>query len=352
MPEGYTKSNTDILLEMVSGFARTQELYVCCKLGIPDLLEGKALLAREIACSANCHEDAVQRFLRKLVVHQILLQSEDGRFSLSPIGEFLRTRHPESLCNLVIYVGEVNYPTDSELLHYVRSGRTAFDQAFGMPFFEYLSRNPHHSELFNIIMDKISEPRIAGIVKAYDFTQVKTIVDVGCGKGRLLTRILLAHEDVNGIAFDLPGVVAEAAAQVSRHGVVERCQIVPGSFLEDPIPAGHDLYILSSVIHDWDDDQSVRILRNLCRAMPPWSKLLLIEELMPDRVTDAPATIGNDWNMAKLTGGRERTEGEYRRLLDAAGMVLHRVIAYEPTRINLGRNQNCTIMECWKMDGA
>jgi hypothetical protein len=346
MSKQHERPYTDTLLGMVSGFARTQELYVCCKLGIPDLLRDKALTARDIAVATNCHEKSTWRLLRKLAVHEILVEGHDGRFSLSQLGELLRTDHPESLHRVVLYVGEINYPTDKELLHFVQTGNTAFERAFGKPFFEYLSGNPQHSDLFNDIMAAVSEPRIVGLVAAYDFSRAKTVVDVGCGKGKLLAGILSANRSVRGIGFDLPSVVAEASIQLTIRGVAERCQVVPGNFFKDAIPEGSDLYLLSSIIHDWDDESAVTVLRNCCAAMARGSKLLLIEELMPERAVDSPATIGNDWNMAKLTGGRERSEPEYRCLLEDAGLTLQKVIPYEPARINLGRKQSCTVMEC------
>ncbi len=242
-----------------------------------------------------------------------------------------------------MYIGEINYPTAQAMLHSIQTGSPAFDHIFGVPFFNYFAQKPEIGAFFNRLMSDGINDRIAGIIDAYDFGYIKTIVDVGGGNGALLTAILNAHPHVSGILFDTPEVIAEAGNRLVQSRVAERIEMVAGDIFGGPIPRDADLYLLSNIIHDWDDRFAEQILRNCSAAVQADSRLLLIEEIMPEHVADSPGTIGNDFSMLLLTGGKERTKQEYCTLLEITGFQLMSAIPFETQS---KRKENWEILEC------
>jgi SAM-dependent methyltransferase len=194
----------------------------------------------------------------------------------------------------------------------------------GKPAFDWLAGDPELSEIFNQAMTGVSELSIAPVVAAYDFSPYSTIIDVGGGHGRLLAAILEATPGATGVLFDLPQVVAGAPELLAKHGVAQRVRIVEGSFFES-VPDGGDAYLMKSVIHDWADDESVQILRNVRSAAQPGKRVLLLEFVIPEHHREF---IGNwfDLEMLLALGARERTAAEYRRLLERAGFRMTRVV--------------------------
>ncbi|MGB8953605.1 MAG: methyltransferase [Candidatus Aminicenantales bacterium] len=339
------ESLTDTLRQMAGGFSLTQVLYTAVKLGVADHLANGPKQAHELAQAVNASPQALYRFLRMMVVLNLLVQENEGGFRLSPLGDLLRSDHPDSMRNRILYIGEVNYRAAQGMLHAVQKGEPAFDHIFGMSFFDYFAQHPHIGALFNDLLSRGIDDRVAGVVAAYDFSRASTIVDVGGGNGALLIAILRAHPHLRGIIFDMPKVVVEAQHYLAQNGVADRCQTIAGDFFHDTVPPGGALYLMSNIIHDWDDERAAQILRNCRAAMRDDSTLLLIEEIMPERVVDAPVTVSSDLSMLLLTRGRERTEAEYRALLAMAGLQLTAIIPFEPTRIYSGRKPNWAIIE-------
>ena len=240
-------------------------------------------------------------------------------------------------------MGEINYPTAQQMLHSVKTGRPAFDHVFGVPYFGYLAQRPEIGAIFNRLMCEGINDRVAGIIAAYDFSRIKTIVDVGGGNGTLLTAILNANPHITGILFDTPEVITDARARHIQSSGAQRIEMVHGDIFRGPIAPDGDLYLLSNIIHDWDDHLAEKILCNCRTAVRADSRMLLIEEIMPARVADSPGTISTDFAMLLLTGGKERTEQEYRSLLDIAGFRLFNVIPFET---HSKRKENWAILEC------
>jgi SAM-dependent methyltransferase len=213
-------------------------------------------------------------------------------------------------------------------LHSVQTGETAFDHLFGMELFPYLAQHPEEAAVFNAAMTAFSTQVATAVVAAYDFSPFGTIVDVGGGQGALLRAILQATPTARGVLFDLPQVVTGAKEPTEAMGLTERCTMVGGDCFAS-VPSGGDAYILSAVIHDWDDERSIAILHNCHRAMRPQGKLLLVEAVVPariDRSVLSQFSVRGDVNMLVHTGGRNRTEAEYRALFEAAGFQLTRII--------------------------
>lgn len=320
------------LSQMVSGYARTQVLYLTAKLGLADHMAPGSHHADELAVAVGAHPTALRRFLRVMVAMQIATQSGEDRFGLAPLGEFLRADHPASLRRTILYTGEVNYPAAGGLWHSLRTGEPAFDHVFGRPYFEHFGRNPEVGGLFNELMSRATQQRSGAVIQAYDFASARLVIDLGGGNGTLLAAILKAHPHLRGRVYDRPPVVQEAEAFLAAQGLGDRADFVGGSFFES-VPTGGDLYLLSNILHDWDDEPAARILANCAAAMSAPSRLLVIEEVMPERVSDGPGVVLSDLAMMMLTGGFERTREQYRHLLAGSGLELQTLtpIALPPT---------------------
>jgi hypothetical protein len=261
--------------------------------------------------------------MRALATFGVLHERDEGRFSLTPVGEALVTDAPGSLRWLSLYMVEAEWEAWRQALHSVRSGETAIEHLFGQPLFAHLQHRPDLQELFNKAMSGMALQLSAAVGDAYDFSRARTIVDVGGGHGGLMIHLLRSNPDATGIVFDLPHVVDGAAAAFDEN-LRSRCQFVGGSFFET-IPAGGDLYLMSYIIHDWDDERAVEILTRCREAMGTGSRLLVIENVLP--VAGIPS-FGKllDVEMLVSAGGQERTEEEYRRLIRRSGLEVSRVI--------------------------
>jgi SAM-dependent methyltransferase len=266
----------------------------------------------------------MHRFLRGLVVFGICREEPDGRFGITELGTWLQETKPRSVRGQAVRCGE--YITSwGSLLHSVMTGETAFRHVYGDDVWNYRSRNPVLDESFNRAF-QITAVRIAReFLAVYDLSSVLTIADIGGGYGALLAAILKDTPSVTGLLFDQPHVVAKASPYLREAGVFQRCRIHAGDFFSG-LPDGADLYILKSVIHDWDDSRSGHILMNCRRALKKKARLILIERIMPDRVKRDPHTVLLDLRMLAMTGGRERNESEFRALFEAAGLRLTRII--------------------------
>lgn len=337
MPSRTQQVHLNILGQMLGGYARTQVLYVTAKLGLADLLAAGPRSSDDLARALGASARATHRFLRYMTAFQLAVETTDGRFALGELGEYLRSEHPASLRKAALYAGEVNYPAARGLLDAVRTGTSAFEHVFGRPYFEYCAENLEAAALFNDLMSRASRERADAIVAAYDFSRAQLVIDLGGGNGTLLSAILAAHPQARGAVYDRVEVVPEAEAYLAHQGLAERGRALGGSFFER-VPDGADVFILSHVIHDWDDQQAQRILRNCAAAMRPESRLLLIEEVLSERVAEGPATILADLAMMLLTSGFERTRAEYERLLTSSGLRLARYLPFDPARPPTGKS--------------
>lgn len=228
----------------------------------------------------------------------------------------------------MLFCDEAVWWSWGNLLHSVQTGEAAFGRGFGMGAFEYFAQNPDLSTTFNAAMAEDSRNVAPSVVAGYDFSRFRTLVDVGGGSGTLIAAILEATAGLRGVLFDTAAGVEAAPNTLSATGVADRCRVVAGDFFES-VPGEGDAYILKSVIHDWDDGRAVTILGNCRRAMPAEGTLLLVEPVLPPRVESAEITgmVISDLNMLVNTGGRERTEAEFRALFTSAGIRLTRVTA-------------------------
>jgi O-methyltransferase/methyltransferase family protein len=317
------------LFQMVTGYYVSQALYVAAKLGIADVLKDGPRHYTTLAQLTGTHSPSLYRLLRLLASAGVCDEQENGHFGLTAIGAYLQTDISGSLRAIALqFAGPWHSHGWSDLLHSVQTGEIAFDHLFGMGVFPYLTQHPDEAAIFDAAMTAFSTQAAAAVVPAYDFSALGTIVDVGGGHGALLSAILHATPTARGLLFDMPHVVEGAKRQIEAAGLAERCAVVGGDFFT-AVPSGGDAYILSEVIHDWDDERSLTILKSCHRAMNKQGRLLLVELVLPARIDQSPTSqiiVGSDVNMLVLAGGRERTEAEFRALFEAAGFTLTRII--------------------------
>ncbi len=316
----------------MDGYLTTQLLRVAARLGVADALSRGPCSGAVLAGTVGADASRLTRVLRGLVLAGVLAEDDAGSFSLTPAGELLRAEVPGSMRELAMLRGEVNYRAAEGLLDAVLGGPTPFEAVYGQPFFDYLASNADHGTLFSTAMADRAAHEARQVVEAYDFAGVGTVVDVGAGEGVLLREILQATAGTRGVLVDTPAVVAQARKAFDGTDLQERVDFVAADFF-DTLPSGGDAYVLSRVLHDWDDPDAARILASCRAAAGRQSRLLVVEALQPQRVGDRPAAVRMDVAMLVLLGGRERREEEYRALLDGAGFEVRRVL---PTRSPLG----------------
>jgi hypothetical protein len=321
----------EALLQLVTGYQAAQPIHVAAQLGLADLLADGPRRIEELAAATGTHAPSLARLIRMLAALELVAEEEDGRISLTPLGAPLRSGVPGSVRDLVLFLlGDWYWRTWGELLYSVRTGEPAFDRVFGMSNFAYWEHNPQAGAIHDAAFTAMAQFTTAPLVAAYDFARFGTVADIGGSEGPLLAAILRANPGVRGVLFDLPHVVARAAPVLEAAGVADRVKVVGGSFFE-AVPKGADAYLLKYIIHDWDDERALAILRQCRAAMAPDATLLLIEHVLPERLETGAAAVATarlDLTMLLLTPrGRERTESAFRRLLGEAGFELRRVIA-------------------------
>jgi hypothetical protein len=313
------------LIQMATAPWAFRLVYLAAELKLPDLLAAGARSARELAPATGAHAPSLHRVLRALASLGLFTEGAEGRFSLTALGEALRSGAPGSARATVLTLGAPWFARPlEELLYSVQTGKPAFDKIHGMPAFDWLAKHPEQASLFSETMVGFHGMEPAAVAAAYDFSGLRTIADVGGATGNLLATILSRYPEPRGILFDVPHVVRDAPALLRERNVMDRVRIEAGSFFER-VPTDADAYLLSHVIHDWGEEQCLAILGHCRRAMKPDNRLLIIEMVLPPGDTPHPGKM-LDIVMLSLPGGQERTEPEYRSLLDKAGFRMARVV--------------------------
>lgn len=316
------------MLSLITGYWMSRMIHVAAKLDIADHLKDGPKSVADLARSTRTHAPTLFRLLRSLSGAGIFAERADGRFELTPLADTLRSDVPGSMRGFALMmIEDYNWDAWKELAHSVATGEVALEKALGMKAFEYLDRHPELARTFGESMSNLSALEVPAILEAYDFSRFEKIVDVGGGHGNLVSAILAAHPKLEGVLYDNPSVVEHARR---AEGVSARLEIAGGDFLES-VPAGADAYIMKYIVHGWDDEHAVQILKNCRRAMAKGGTLLIVETVIPSG--NGPH-LGKllDINMLVATGGLERTEKQFRDLLKAAGFALARIV---PTRCPL-----------------
>ncbi len=320
------------LLEIIGASWMSQAVCVAAELRIADLLAGEPRRIEALARAADCDPAALLRLVRALASLGLCVEHEDGTFALTATGELLRAEAHLSLRSWTIWWGRHLWPLWGGLGQSVRTGETARRLLGGHNRYEQVEADPEAAAMFDRGMVELTRLVAGSVIRTYDFADVRTLVDVGGGYGELLTSLLGAYPQMRGVLFGLPHAVRRAEARVAAAGLASRCALVAGSFF-DAVPRGGDVYLLKSILHNWDDERGVSLLRSCHRAMAVDARLVLVERVMPARMTDSPdgrAAARADLNMLVNVGGRERTQRELATLLDSAGFAATK---YLPTAL-------------------
>src|SRR5262245_24275250 len=325
------------LYQLAIGHYASRALHLAAKLGVADRLADGPRTADELAAATETHTRSLPRVLRFLASLRVLEEREDGRFALTPLGDALRTDVPGSARAMVMLFSGIGIQDSwKELEWCVRTGEPAYRKRGATDPFAEMAQDPDAAANFDQAMAAFTRMTAIAVAAVYDFTPFRTVLDVGGGNGALVLGILGAHSHLRGIVVDQPHVVERAKTEIAASGLGDRCTAVACDILGE-VPGGADLYLAKHVIHDWDDERARAILANCRRAMPSDGKLLVIEGVYPARIDgslDSRGAAANDVNMLVSTGGRQRSEDEFRALYTAAGFRLTRILP-TPARVSL-----------------
>jgi hypothetical protein len=308
------------LMQLMGGAVLSRTIGAVAEFAVADLIEpGSSRPVGDLAAATGCHEQTLYRCMRYLASHGIFEETAPGRFALTPLAAALRTDADGSFRAGARMLGRL-FPAVAELENTLRDGENGIVKAFGQPLFEYLPNHPELAAIFDGGMTAIHGSETPAMLEAFDFSGIGTLADVGGGNGSLLMPLLRKYPAMKGILFDLGHVVERAAANIAAAGLSDRCQVREGNFFK-AFPSGADAYLMRHIIHDWNDEQSIQILRNCRAVIPPHGRLFLVEAVVPMGNEPSPA---KEFDMAMLIypGGMERTEEEYRALFSAAGFEL------------------------------
>ena len=313
------------LMNFIVGKWISKPIYVAAELGIADMLGEGPRSIEQLASACRCHSPSLYRMMRALASVGIFRETDGRRFELTPMAGCLKTGLLRSVA--ILFNADWSDRAWGHFMESVKTGTTAFERAFGMPLADWLEKNPGTASVFHEANAVKAAGSHRAIVDVYDFSGIGTLTDVGGGTGALMAEILIANPPMTGCVADLPSVVRDTAKQLRSRGLEDRCNAVACDFFRE-IPAGSDAYLLSHVLHDWPDDRCRTILENCRKAMTPSSKLLIVEMVVLSGNEPSIAKL-LDLEMMVMTGGCERTEAEFKWLLESSGFKLSRII---PTR--------------------
>ena len=313
-----------VMFRMITGYWVSQIVGVAAKLGIAEHLHGGAKSADELAGLVDCESSALYRVLRAAVSLGVFQLSADGRFSLTPLGETLRSEVPGSMRQMAIMqTSKGHWLPWGKLEDAVRTGTRQTVPTLGCELFEHYAQSPAEAAAFSGAMGNLSALVAADVAANVDTSGMARAVDVGGAEGTLIAALLGKNPSLTGIVFDLPHVTATANAKLEALGLLGRCEVAAGDFFAS-VPSA-DLYVLKQILHDWNDEQAITILRNCARAMTPRGRMAIVEMVIPDDQSPTLAPL-MDVNMLAILPGRERTHAEYAALLSVAGLRVERLI--------------------------
>jgi hypothetical protein len=316
------------LLQKLGGYMNSQLIYVLAKLGVADHLTAGPQPSTTLAHELGVAHDILFRILRGCVSAGLLIETSPGQFAATPLTQMLESHRPDSLRGYALLSGEVWYAAWGALWQALETGRTPFESTFGTDYYSYLAQNPAANRSFQVYMQARTQQSGQALSAIYNFSAVRTVVDIGGGNGTLLQILLHDHPHLNGVLYDLPEVIAEAAKNPALQQLGTRCQLVSGDFTQQ-VPAGGDCYILSQILHSCNDEECLRILHNCFVALPPQGRLLILEQVIPAQLQGNMPAVEMDLMMLVLLHGRERTADAYATLLATAGFS---VTAVQPLK--------------------
>ncbi len=315
------------LMQIATAYVPNAALWVAAELNVADLLATGARPVTDLAKQTNTNEDALYRTLRLLAMTGIFTETQPRHFALTPPAELLRSDHPQSMRDMVVWIGDpFHFNIAGNLMHSVKTGQPTVEHVTGKPAFEYFASDALELDRFHRAMTTMSVMAIYPALEAYDFSSYHTIVDVGGGHGFALCTILQRCPDTHGVLFDLYDIIPGGQQRIKENNLDHRCRTASGDFFQS-VPEGGDLYFMKHIIHDWEDSKAITILRNCRKALQGKQngKVVLLEFVVPG---------GNEPHMSKIIdiemlffpGGKERTEEEFRELFAKAGLQVTRIV--------------------------
>lgn len=320
------QANAERLFQLGTGFMVTAALHAALKLGIADLLRDGPQPVAALANATSTNEDALYRTLRAVASIGVFEERSPRRFAQTPMSELLVADHPGAARGKLMWLTHpLHFDTYSEFLYSVKTGETVCKRVYGVPIFEYFQKNKETSEIFNAAMTSFSRDVIDPVLQAYDFSWLDggTLADIAGGHGAILAAILEKYPKIRGKLFDLEHVLEGARPRFATGPLAGRCEFISGDFFKE-VPAA-DAYVMKHIIHDWDDEKSVQILRNCRRAGSQNARVILFEAVIQPGNEPHPAKW-LDLEMLLLPGGKERTEAEFASLFERAGFRIERVV--------------------------
>jgi SAM-dependent methyltransferase len=311
------------VMEMIASLRSVQAICVFARLGVPDLLQDGELSSNELAEKLRSNPENLYRLLRAIASENLLEETKDGIFRLTSLGQLLRSDVKNSVRDIAVFQGQFNWSHWGELYHAIQSGQPAVEKVRGKPFFDYIDENADARTSFNLAMGSYTQFECDPIIASYDFSKFSTVMDIGGGEGRLISSILAVNPKLEGVLFDLPESILRAKKRIIQQDLNQRLKMIEGSFF-DFIPKGADAYILKHVLHDWTDDDAVRILQNIRQAIPKNGRLIIIEALVPGKNEFHPSKM-LDLEMMVVCSGRERTLFQFETLLNRAEFSVSRI---------------------------
>jgi ubiquinone/menaquinone biosynthesis C-methylase UbiE len=310
------------MMKFILGKWISKPIYIVAELGIADILSDGPKSIEELASISKTHKQSLYRVMRALACLGIFAETDDCKFEMTSLAECLKTGALRPI-SLMMHSAWHDRAWD-HLLESVKTGEKAFDTVHGMPAFEWFEENPSAQTIYNDANAIKAITSHSAIIDAYDFTEMSSLTDIGGGNGALMAEILKANPSLCGVVADRASVVSSAKDLIRDQRLEPRCQVVSCDIFNE-VPSGSDAYLMSHILHDWDDDRCLMILKNCYRVMRPETKLLIVEAIIPE---------GNEFSIAKLLdlevfvmgGGRERTEDEFRDLFESAGFELSKII--------------------------
>jgi hypothetical protein len=313
------------LFELIWGNWASQLLRQVAEMGLADKFGAAPRSADELCAEYGMHQPTFRRFMRSLTGLGLVTRDGTGKYQLTDMGAALKSGTPGAARSTIIsLIGQLVSPAWGNIDYSLRTGESALEKHYGMGLFELIQKTPGMAQTFSETMVGIHGQEPPAVAEAYDFSGIGTLVDVGGASGNMLGHVLSRHKGVKGVLYDLPHVVTDAPPLLQRFGVADRVKIEGGSFFEK-VPAGHDAYLMSHIIHDWDEEECGTILGNCREAMKPDGKVLIVEMVLPEDDAPHPGKL-LDMMMLLGPGGQERTPTEYRELLAANGFRMTRVV--------------------------
>jgi len=314
----------DLTMQVANGFVASSCISAITRVKIADHLASGPKSVKDLAKTSETNEDILYRVLRALSSIGLFRESSPRVFENTPSSEFLRADHPQSMRPMVIWMTNAfHFDTHRDMLPTLRDGKPIIEHIYHKPAFALLDELPDVAREFNDAMTNFSAAVIPAVLEAYDFTGIGALADIAGGHGFVLTAIVQKYPQMKGIIFDLDSVVPGAKDRVAKLGLSNRVQVLSGDFFQS-VPAA-DAYIMKSIIHDWDDEPAIRILKNCGKNLSKGGRVILVEAVMIE--TGEPHfSKWMDIEMFMMPGGRERTATQFKQLFQAAGFELTKVV--------------------------